>query len=190
MHKASIKWSCSAALRLSLSIIILGIASAPLSAASNATEPMEAMSSESVAGAAFDRLKTLEGTWRIANNNDHPLRISFYPTAGGSTLVESWEVNGRSHSLTIYHRDGGALLATHYCPQGNQPRMELSQSAEGQLSFTFRDATDLDMEHEQYQHSLAFNMEGADRIVRSEDYRDGDGNMHPSQLVLERVSKN
>ena len=79
-----------------------------------------------VAAAAFDQLKTLVGTWRNADRPESPLRIRFCLTAGGSVLVESWEANGKPHSLTLYHRDGPALLATHYCPQGNQPRLALA----------------------------------------------------------------
>ncbi|MBP6627713.1 MAG: hypothetical protein KA187_09920, partial [Arenimonas sp.] len=98
-----------------------------------------------------------------------------------------WDVNGRSHSLTIYHRDGDTLLATHYCPQGNQPRMALADGEKGSIGFTFRDVTDLDKKNEQHQHDLAFELVDADSLIRSETYRDGDGTMHPSQLVLERA---
>jgi len=163
-----------------------GIALGLLAGTAFAVEsPAQAPNSD-VAASAFDRLKALEGTWRIADREDHPLRIRFYPSAGGSALVESWDVNGRSHSLTIYHRDGDTLLATHYCPQGNQPRMALDQDDE-QVRFTFRDATDLDASKEQHQHTLAFDLQPADRIVRSEQYMDGQGSLHPSELVLIRV---
>jgi hypothetical protein len=125
----------------------------------------------------------------VADNAEHPLRIRFYPSAGGSTLVESWEVKDRSHSLTIYHRDGDTLLATHYCPQGNQPRMALAEGEDGSIAFTFRDVTDLDAKTEQHQHDLTFELADADNLTRSENYRDSDGTLHPSQLVLERVSE-
>ncbi|HEY9143160.1 MAG TPA: hypothetical protein VIM90_03915 [Arenimonas sp.] len=137
----------------------------------------------------FERLKALEGTWRVADKDEHPLRIRFYRTARGSTLVESWDVNGTSHSLTIYHRDGDTLLATHYCPQGNQPRMALVPREDGGIGFSFRDVTDLAVEGEQHQHDLAFALADDGRLVRSETYKDDEGKLHPSQLELERVTE-
>lgn len=172
----------------SLSIFAFALTCLALSLSASADDQVAPASADALAVTAFDQLRELEGTWRIAEREDHPLRIKFYPTAGGRTLVESWEVNDRSHSLTIYHRDGDALLATHYCPQGNQPRLELAPGSGQAISFTFRDATDLDAENEQHQHDLAFDLTVPGRIVRSEIYMDSTGGIHPSELILERVS--
>ena len=141
----------------------------------------------SAAATAFDRLKALEGTWQLAGRPDHGLRIAFDTTARGTVLVEEWSAEGQPHSLTLYHRDGDTLLATHYCPQGNQPRMALASSEDGIIRFTFRDVTDYDPASEQHQHDLWFQIDDADHITRSEIYRDGEGGDHPSELVLERV---
>lgn len=139
-------------------------------------------------GTAFERLKTLAGVWQPLGKPESVLRIRFYPTAGGSVLVEEWTGNGQPHSLTLYHRDGDALLATHYCPQGNQPRLALAADSDGGIRFAFRDVTDLDPAQEQHQSALRFEIAGPDRMTRSESYRDGNGEEHPSQLVLERIS--
>lgn len=157
----------------------------PVALADEAEQPP---AQQAAAGETFDKLKTLEGAWRLADRDGHPLRIVFYPTAGGHGLVEAWEVDGRSHSLTIYHRDGEALLATHYCPQGNQPRMAWVDSPDGSIRFTFRDVTDLDAASEQHQHDLAFEVADDGRVVRSEHYKDAQGELHPTRLVLERAA--
>ena len=100
-------------------------------------------------------------------------------------LVEEWTANGAPHSLTLYHRDGHTLMATHYCPQGNQPRLSLASSSSGQkLSFTFRDATDLDA-GESVQHDLTFDFGDPVHLIRSETYRQGDKD-ETSQLTLVR----
>ncbi|MEH6790556.1 hypothetical protein [Parasphingorhabdus sp.] len=137
---------------------------------------------------AFERLKALAGVWQPLGKPESALRIRFYPTARGSVLVEEWTGNGQPHSLTLYHRDGEALLATHYCPQGNQPRLALAPDSDGAIRFAFRDATDLDPAQEQHQSALRFALTGPGRMTRSETYRDGDGDEHPSQLQLERIS--
>ena len=42
----------------------------------------------------------------------------------------------------MYHLDGDRLLATHYCPQGNQPRLKLMDDGDPKrLSFAFVDGT-------------------------------------------------
>lgn len=187
MQQNTVQQSRTALRGVVLRICASALVCAPLAAQSFADEQVAPAASQAPATLAFDQLKDLAGTWRVADREDHPLRIRFYLTAGAKTLVESWEVGDRSHSLTIYHRDGDALLATHYCPQGNQPRLEMVPGEDGEIRFTLRDVTDLDAETEQHQHDLSFDLADASRIVRSEQYKDGEGGMHPSSLVLERV---
>ncbi|HEV2570091.1 hypothetical protein [Sphingomonas sp.] len=123
------------------------------------------------AATAFDQLKQLVGRWRPADRADGSLNIHFYLTAGGTVLVESRErTNGEPHSLTLYHRDGDALIATHYCPQGNQPRLALAGRDDQGLHFTFRDATDLDA-GEFHQHDLWLDLTDPNHPIRTEVYR-------------------
>lgn len=141
------------------------------------------------AGAAFAKLLSLEGTWHIAGRPEHRLRIRFYTTAGGSVLVEEWTAQGRPHSLTLYHGDGDTVLATHYCPQGNQPRLALFGDPSGAIRFALRDATDFDPASEQIQHDLWFDIDDANSFTRNEIYLDGDDGQHPTALKLERVQE-
>ena len=88
--------------------------------------------------------------------------------------------------MTIYHRDGKGLIATHYCPQGNQPRLAmLPPSAAKVLRFKFRDATDLDTARESYVVALAFDLSREGRVVRNETYR-RTGNDEASEIRLVR----
>lgn len=133
---------------------------------------------------AFAEMSKLVGAWRGSDQADSPLRIRFYLTAGGTVLVESWErVPGQPHSLTLYHRDGERLIATHYCPQGNQPRLALTVTG-SKFDFAFRDATDLDP-GESHLHRLAFDLADPNHPVRTETYR-RDGKDEESVLYLVR----
>ncbi|UZK67773.1 hypothetical protein [Sphingomonas sp. M1-B02] len=123
----------------------------------------------------FAQLVRMVGVWRPADNPDSSLRIHFYLTAGDTVLVESWEVRGEPHSLTLYHRDGKALLATHYCPQGNQPRLKLVGHGTGGLHFTLHDVTDLDPTSETHQHDLWFDLSEPGYPIRSETYASKEG---------------
>lgn len=117
-------------------------------------------------------MKELVGVWREADKPGSSLRIRFSLTADGTTVVEEWKRGSQPHSLTVYHRDGQGIIATHYCPQGNQPRLAwLPASTRKKLRFEFRDATDLDAATESYLVALAFDLSNDGKIVRSETYR-------------------
>ncbi len=154
---------------------------APAAANPSASAPAAVPAEE-----AWAQLVKLVGAWRPSDGADGSLIIRFYLTAGGTVLVESWErAKGEPHSLTLYHRDGPSLIATHYCPQGNQPRLALAgRDAQG-LHFTFRDATDLDA-GESHQHDLWLDLTDPNHPVRTEVYSSGKGPGAPERLWLVR----
>lgn len=138
------------------------------------------------AAASFEAMKGLVGTWRRADSPGSPLRIRFSLTAGGTVLTEEWTRDGQPHSLTVYHRDGSELLATHYCPQGNQPRLSMVPRTDAAvLRFGFRDATDLDATGESHVVALSFDLTSGRTLRRHETYRH-DGADESSELVLVR----
>lgn len=157
------------------------------SAQASAPPAVHASAEKVAARDAFEQLSRMVGTWRPADKPQSSLRIRFYLTAGGTVLVESWEARGQPHSLTLYHRDGETLLATHYCPQGNQPRLALAGRDSGGLHFAFRDATDLDPARESHQHDLWFDLADPDRPVRGEIYSSKDGQGARERLELVRA---
>ena len=132
----------------------------------------------------FELIRSWEGRWRVAETPE--LEIVFEATARGSTMVERWETKAGLHSMTIYHMDDQALIATHYCPQGNQPRLESHGATAGDIRFTFRDVTDLDA-GESHTHELSFTPGADGTIRRSETYRAEDGLQDPSSYTLSRL---
>ena len=171
---------------LLISIQFVGPASAQSFLAESRTQKTEVNAEE-----AFAQIMRMVGIWRPADNPQSPLRIHFYLTAGQTVLVESWEVRGKPHSLTLYHRDGKDLLATHYCPQGNQPRLQLVSRGTGGLHFAFRDVTDLDPRSESHQHDLWFDLSEPEYPVRSETYtsKEGVGAQERLRLVSAETAK-
>ncbi len=92
--------------------------------------------------AAFASLKKLVGTWEREGTDPDTFRIEFRLTAGETVLVESWMRGEEVHSLTLYHQDEDGLIATHYCPQGNQPRLRFRPDGDGEsVRFEFAEAT-------------------------------------------------
>ena len=143
--------------------------------------PMAAEELQITAAMQFDEISGLAGQWQVQEHAS--LRIVFEPTAGGSSIVESWMLGERTHSLTIYHLDGERMIATHYCPQGNQPRLAAGASLNGEMRFTLLDVTGLDP-HESYQHDLSFKRNGDGTISRSETYYSPDGAAEENTLTL------
>jgi hypothetical protein len=131
-------------------------------------------------------LQQLVGSWRVAGKPESPLRIRFSLTAGGTVLVESWSRIDQPHSLTLYHRGESGIVATHYCPQGNQPRLtSLPRTGDRALQFAFKDATDLDPAREAYLVALSFDWSKTGLLVRRESYRER-GVDEASELILQR----
>ncbi len=140
---------------------------------------------------AFGSLTTLVGSWRIADQPGSTMRIHFYLTAGGSVLAENWERAGVPHSLTLFHRDQQNLMVTHYCPQGNQPRLALSshvaRPSDGPLHFAFVDATDIDG-GEAFLFDLAIDLSDPARPLLTETYRQN-GEDEITVIPLVRVTE-
>ena len=121
---------------------------------------------------AFDKMKSFVGIWNKADGKSPNFSVSFELIANNSVLVETWMRNDKKHSLTLYHLDNDDLMATHYCPQGNQPRLKLAKdSPMGNLRFNFFDVTNLTNLTKSHQHSLGFELsEDINIILRKESY--------------------
>jgi hypothetical protein len=106
---------------------------------------------------AFDRLKKLEGEWKVPGHGDHPAgKVIYKVTAAGSTLMET-QFPGSSHEMvTMYHLDGKDLKVTHYCAAGNQPRLKLDLKASKPdfYSFVFDGGTNLNPDKDMHIHAF------------------------------------
>lgn len=124
-------------------------------------------------GPAFERLKQLVGTWHGKAASGREITVSYRLVARDSVLIEDWILGPGRESLTLYHLDGQGLMATHYCPLGNQPRLMLTDVApSGRMSFSFRDATNMASPDDAHQHSFWISLDGPGRMTRSETYRE------------------
>lgn len=131
----------------------------------------------------FEGLCTLVGGWTVLNGTT---RVEFRMSAHGTVLVETWTWPEKNiEALTLYHLDRDALIATHYCPVGNQPRLAFTpRDGTGRLSFEFVSATNLpdpDVDHCQ---SFWFLLAGGDRFTRSETYENDGVRLTTEQVFL------
>lgn len=118
------------------------------------------------ASTAFERLKSLVGTWE-QREGDNVFVITYRLTANGSAIVETYGPGTDYEMLTVYHRDGDQLRATHYCAAGNQPRLVLDQAASSPeaLVFAFDGGTNFDPATDMHMHDGRILLHDADSIT-------------------------
>jgi hypothetical protein len=119
---------------------------------------------------AYDRLATLQGEWEgsYANGKEH--RVSYRLSAAGTALVETWDLGPGKEAMTVYYIDGDRLLATHFCPHGTQPRLQLVDQVGGELRFEIIDGTGLSAPGRSHQVRFAMEVRTPDSFARSEAY--------------------
>ena len=128
-----------------------------------------AVASEPSTGAmtAFEKLKTLRGQW-VAKGPQGTTYITYSPAASDSVLLES--MNGDKQNtmaavyptmMSVYHLDNDRLVMTHYCGQGNQPRMRADKLEGNRLLFSIIDVTNLPRPEASHMVAVTFTFKDA-----------------------------
>ena len=121
------------------------------------------------ANAGFARLKSLAGVWEGTVNEGGkvlPVSTSFRLVSDGSALMNDL-MSGTPHEMiTMFHLDGGELMATHYCAAHNQPRFLMAPSADPRVvDFEFKDATNLSSPTAPHMIRVKFTIVNADHHI-------------------------
>ena len=97
---------------------------------------------------AFDKMKTLVGSWKGTTDEGGkqiPTNARFQIVSDGSALMGWLNERTSDEMVTMFHPDGADLMATHYCAAHNQPRMVLVRGGDpNRLVFKFKDGTNLE----------------------------------------------
>lgn len=100
------------------------------------------VAAQSDAKKAFEKMKTLAGTWQ-GTIMGIPINATIRLTSSGTAILHEATTDGGrppNHEITMFYVDGDRLLATHYCDAGNRARFEGNMSPDGKTSeFTFLD---------------------------------------------------
>jgi|SRR5208283_1263936 len=138
--------------RFMLSAVVLMALSSVVFAQADAQKP------PSESQKAFDKLKTLAGSWEGKVTTLPPqaemgsgmlMQISLRVTSRGNALVHEMKEAGTpddparyDHPVTMFYLDSDRLLLTHYCDAGNRPRMVARTSPDGKtVEFDFIDVS-------------------------------------------------
>ncbi|MEK7403487.1 MAG: hypothetical protein AAB225_00120 [Acidobacteriota bacterium] len=118
--------------------------------------------------AAWERLRSLAGEWEGVEGGKKA-GVTYTIVSGGSVVMESMKMPAPEPDMvTMYHRDGTGLVATHYCSLGNQPRMRATEaSPDGKtIRFRFADITNLSKPDGPHIRHLTVTFQDADHVTQ------------------------
>jgi hypothetical protein len=120
------------------------------------------------ASPAFERFKALAGEWVAAEDGEMSrkgdLVARYAVTAAGSAVVETVFPGSAHEMVTVYHADGSDLVLTHYCMEGNQPRMRAKAPRGSRFDFAFDGGSNIDPARDRHMHSASVELVGADEV--------------------------
>ncbi len=141
--------------------------------------------------ADFNGLEAIEGNWKLVkatSEQEQNFRLRYHFIARNSALVEVYGDPAKQTTETIFHRDGEALMATHYCARGNQPRLTATaQSDPKHLQFNFFDITNLNNKKDPHMVRMKYRFIDKDHFEKEETYL-VNGQEQTSLMSLQRVN--
>jgi hypothetical protein len=94
----------------------------------------------------LDRFKAMVGTWEGKSPKGQTSEVKYELVAGGTAVMGESHMIGDDMTSMFYVHDG-RLMMIHFCPSGNQPRMQATISLDLKTVsfefFEFLDATNL-----------------------------------------------
>lgn len=147
--------------RIASSVVLALFGVACQSTGPRATGPVDDAARKSL----FDPVKALAGNWQRTDEKGETDSTQFAVTAAGTSVREVM-FPGTPHEMTnMYHLDGNALVVTHYCAGGNQPRMRARAREGNKIAFHFDSVSDLRDANGEYMGELTLEFVDADHFV-------------------------
>ena len=102
--------------------------------------PPKTAAAQSDAKKAFEKLKTLAGSWE-GTIGDLSTQVTIRVTsAGGAIMHDAYMAS--TNKITMFYLEGDRLFLTHYGGEGNRPRFEGKLTADGNsVEFSFIDVS-------------------------------------------------
>lgn len=89
---------------------------------------------------AFEKLKTLAGSWE-GTIGDLSAQVTIRVTSAGSAVMHD-AFMAKTNKITMFYLEGDRLFLTHYGGEGNRPRFEGKLTPDGKsLEFNFLDVS-------------------------------------------------
>jgi hypothetical protein len=117
---------------------------------------------------AFELFRALAGDWVAAEDGEMfkkgDVVARYAVTAAGSAIVETVFPGSPHEMVTVYHADGPDLVLTHYCMEGNQPRMRAKNAKGPRLDFAFDGGIGIDPKKDRHMNSASIEFVGRDEL--------------------------
>jgi hypothetical protein len=125
---------------------------------------------------AWEKMKSLVGEWEgtvTDGGTALPVSVTYLLVSSGASLMERLSTPDGQDMVTMYHPDGSQVRMTHYCSEGNQPRMR-TRAAAGEpksLAFEFVDVTGLASPQAEHMRKLVVRFDDADHFTQEWTHR-------------------
>jgi hypothetical protein len=122
--------------------------------------------SQPVRTSAFDRLKTLVGEWDGTDPTGKHVEDTIRLVSNNTALEETFQSDKDNQMVTMYTPDGNRLALTHYCSQGNQPRLQTPAvtASSNEFAFAFTGAANLASNDDMHMHGMTLKIENNDHF--------------------------
>lgn len=98
----------------------------------------------------------LVGKWKATTPENRTITTEYRLVSRGTALVETFTSASGKETISVYHHDGGTLMLTHYCAQGNQARLKATDATTDKVVFSFLDVTNVASD-QGVMHKLTFS---------------------------------
>lgn len=161
MKAPTIRWAA---------VLAAALALATAAAGADGVTPEQARST-------YARFVALDGVWRGRSTKGWEDSVVYRTVAAGSVVMQtSFEAHPGEMMVTMVHPDRDRLMLTHYCVAKNQPRLVLSEYAEGgaRVTFAFLDGGNMASRDTGHMDRVVFRFAGPDTFTSHWTwYRDG-----------------
>lgn len=162
-------------------IALVSVATAPALAGAEMPEPLD--------GSQLGTLNKLIGTWtgtEDRHGEEAPVTVDYRLTSGGTAIMETLFEGTPMEMVTVYHQDGDAVMMTHYCALGNQPRMKLEGDVNAnELKFSYLDSTGMAPD-DAHMHGLVITLHDDGSMEQAWSFYEEGAEQHVSCFKLTR----
>jgi hypothetical protein len=96
---------------------------------------------------------------------DQKVKATYELTSGGTAILERLTPGTPHEMISVYHPEGDAVVMTHYCAMGNQPKMTAKSIDEAAAEFEMAGTSGIGSAEEAHMHGLKMTWKDAKHMT-------------------------